>query len=322
MKRFILIYLLFLGGIVANAQIEKIIQPADLRQKTIVTEPVTLMKGFFRAEIGVRYFAQDKYFNESGKKEYYPISAWGSYYSFEFNLKYGISDKFEVDLYVPVVSKKTEDYYVLKMPVVNDDESFSSKLKGFGFGDISLMLRYQLIPEKERNISLSLFSETTIPTGPKNPTSIKSETEYRLPTGSGYFSTGLYLCARIIRYPYSASALTSYHYNFWGSKVMFAGDAEETRFKKGNRLMLGGRFNIHLNEWIAFGNELYYFHFEKGKEKSDVVVTTDPAWEIDYVPRLVFQIRRFRISEIVQIALFGKNGGADPAYSLSVQYTF
>ncbi|MCX6328657.1 MAG: hypothetical protein NTZ85_03950, partial [Bacteroidia bacterium] len=164
--------------------------------------------------------------------------------------------------------------------------------------------------------------ETYIPTGPKNPSNVKSETDYILPTYSRYFSTGLYVCARIIRYPYSVSALASYHYNFWGSKLMYVGDTEETRFKKGNRLMAGGRFNIHLNEWIAFGNELYYFHYEKGKEKIDLVVTTDPAWDIDYVPRLVFQVRRFRISELVQIPLFGKNGGADPAYSLLVQYTF
>jgi hypothetical protein len=322
MKKIILIYLLICAGITSKAQSEKMIQPSDLKQQTIVTEPVTLNKGFFRAEAGIIYFANDKYFNESGKKEYYPFSEWGSHYRFNLSIKYGITDRFEIDIYAPVVKTKVEAYYVYKMPVVNSDESLSSKLNGFGLGDLSLWLRYQLITEKEKKISLSIFSETTFPTGPKNPSNVKSETDYKLPTGFGYFSTGIYLFANIIRYPYSASVLVNYQYNFWGSKLMNAGDTEETRFKKGNRLMAGGRFNIHLNEWIAFGNELYYIHYEKGKEKGTTDITTDSAWDIDYVPRLVFQVRRFRISELVQIPLFGKNEGADPAYSLFVQYTF
>jgi hypothetical protein len=322
MKKFILIYLLLRTGFATNAQFEKIIQPSDLKQQTIVTEPVTLRKGFFRAEAGIIYFANDKYFNESGKKEYYPFSEWGSHYRFNFSIKYGITDRFEIDVYAPVVNNKIENYYVVKMPVLNTDESNLSKLKDFGLGDMSLMLKYQLIPEKEKNISLSLFSETYFPTGPKNPSNVKSESDYRLPPDYGYFSTGIYLFANIIRYPYSASVLASYHYNFWGSKLIYAGDTEETKFKKGNRLMAGGRFNIHLNEWIAFGNELYYFHSEKGKEEGTTDITTDSAWDIDYVPRLVFQVRRFRISELVQIPLFGKNGSADPLYSLLVQYTF
>jgi hypothetical protein len=245
---------------------------------------------------------------------------WGSHYRFAVNLKYGITDRLEIDIYAPVIKNREEGYFVMKMPVLNSDETISSKLKGFGIGDMSLMLKYQLIPEKERNFSLSLFSETFFPTGPKNPSRVKNDFDYRLPTGFGYYATGLFLFANIIRYPYSASLMVNYQYNFWGSKIMYAGDTEETRFKKGNRMTAGGRFNLHLNEWIVFGNELYYNHSDKGKEGNDI--TTDSAWDLDYVPRLVFQVRRFRINELVQIPLFGKNQSADPAFSLLVQYTF
>ncbi|MCX6328091.1 MAG: hypothetical protein NTZ85_01065, partial [Bacteroidia bacterium] len=104
MKKFILIYLFLSAGFTVKAQFERIIQPSDLKQQTIVTEPVTLRKGFFRAETGIIYIAQDKYFNESGKKEYYPISEWGSHYRFDLSIKYGISDRFEIDLSVPIIN--------------------------------------------------------------------------------------------------------------------------------------------------------------------------------------------------------------------------
>ena len=123
MKKIFLIFLVLSGGLTAAGQFEKIIQPSDLRQKTIITEPVTLNKGFIRAEIGVMYLVQDKYFNSEGKKEYYPVSMWGSKYQYTFGLRYGISDRFEVDVALPLVNQKIENYFVLKMPVVNTSSS-------------------------------------------------------------------------------------------------------------------------------------------------------------------------------------------------------
>jgi hypothetical protein len=322
MKKILFLYLLLSALITANGQVEKLILPSDLKQQTIVTEPVTLRKGYIRTEINITYIAQDKYFSDEGMKEYYPVSMWGSKYQYNLNVKYGIADRFEIDLYVPIVDQRIENYFVLKMPATNQDLSVSSKLKGRGIGDCSIMFKYQIFPEKDNKISLSVFNEVSFPTGPKNPTDIKDFNDYKLPTGYGYFSTGIWLYARKIHYPYSYTAMAHYYYNFWGSKLIYADDAAETKFKKGDRMMVGGSFNCHLNDWIALANELYFFHFGKGEEKNVVSVKTDPSWEIDYVPKLVFQFRRFRISEFVMIPLKGKNTGSDPAYSLSVQYTF
>ena len=119
MKRVILIYLLLSAGLAAAAQSEKMIQPGDLKQQTIVTEPVTLRKGFFRVETGVIYVASDKLFNSSGKREYYSFSMWGSHYRFAVNLKYGITDRLEIDIYAPVIKNREEGYFVMKMPVLN-----------------------------------------------------------------------------------------------------------------------------------------------------------------------------------------------------------
>jgi hypothetical protein len=322
MKRIFLIILIFFVGLTATGQFEKMIQPSDLKQKTIITEPSTLSKGYFRTEVGVQYTVSDKYFNSSGKKEYYPVSMWGSKYQYTFGFKYGISDRFEIDVRIPVVNQRIENYFVLKQPVVNQDYSFSSKLRGLGIGDCNLTLKYQIIPELENRMTVTLFSDVTFPTGPKNPTDIKDFNDYKLPTGAGHFSAGVWLYARKIFYPYSFTTLMNYNYSFWGSKLIDAEAVTPTKFRKGNLLMVSGSFNFHLNDWIALANEIYYFHYGKGAEKNGITVTTDPSWTIDYVPRLVFQIRRFRIYEIVDVPLFGKDNGADPAYSMTIQYTF
>jgi hypothetical protein len=247
---------------------------------------------------------------------------WGSKYQYTIGLKYGFTDRFEVDIYVPVVNQRIENYFILKMPVVNSDMSISSKLKGQGLGDCNLMVKYQILQERGRRITLSIFGDVMFPTGPKNPSDIKDFNDYKLPTGAGYFSAGLWLYARKIVYPYSFTTLINYYHNFEGSKLMDADATSPTRFKKGDRIMAGGSFNIHLNEWIALGNELYYFHFLKGSEWAATRISTKSGYSLDYVPRLVFQVRRFRISEIVSVPLMGKDNSADPGYSMSLQYTF
>jgi hypothetical protein len=322
MKKFFLLYLLLLACFSVEGQVEKIILPSDLKQRTIVTEPVTLQKGYIRLETNIIYIAADKYFNDSGKREYYNGSSWGSKYKYSLGLKYGISDRIEIDIFVPFAKRREADYLLWKSPVTNQDISISSDLSGNAISDCSLTVKYQIIPEKEKRNSLSVFSEIYFPTGPKNPTSIKDFNDYHLPTGTGHYSAGLWLYANWIHYPYSYSITANYYYNFRGSKLMYADDTSETKFKNGNMTQMGGSFNCHLNEWIALSNEVYGVYFSKGEENNGTVVVIDPAWEIDYLPKLVFQVRRFRISEFVLIPLFGKNIGADPSYSFSLGYTF
>jgi hypothetical protein len=99
-------------------------------------------------------------------------------------------------------------------------------------------------------------------------------------------------------------------------------DSSETKFKDGNYTTVGASFNLHLNEWIVLSNEFNYKYNEKGVIKYKVEETVDPAWEFCYQPGLYFQVRRFRISEVVQVPLMGKNNSADPLYLMQVQYTF
>jgi hypothetical protein len=331
MKKFILIYLSLLIGSIATGQSEKMVLPSDLKQQTIVTEPVTLRKGYFRAGTRFTYIAQDKYFTESGKREYWPNSSWSTSYAFNFNLSYGITDRIQISLFAPLEIYHLESYYLIEVPLLELDYSLSVNAKGRGLGDCNLMIWYQVIPEKEKKISLTVGNHIIFPTGHKNFTDNISNTNqyglpvgnsYSLPTGEGCVQVAGMLLARKIHYPYSYSAFAKYNYSFWGSKLMRPDHTSETRFKKGNNIFISCSFDILLNDWIAFENQLNYSHSDKGKEEYEETIKTDPAWDICYAPSLIFQIRRFRISEIILVPLLGKNTSSDPAYSLSVGYIF
>jgi hypothetical protein len=198
----------------------------------------------------------------------------------------------------------------------------SGNYKSNGLADCDLTVKYQIIPEKEKGLSLTFWQWVTIPTGEKNFTGVKSFTEFNLPLGSGSFTTGSWLNLRKIRYPYSFDIYASYAIKFKGSKEMSQEDTKETKFKDGNYLWFGGSFNIHLNEWIVLANDLSYKYNQKGVIKYSVEQAVDPAWIFCYSPGLVFQVRRFRISEVVQVPLMGKNNSADPLYIMKVLYTF
>lgn len=311
-----------LFAIEATGQTERQILPSDLKQQTIVTEPVTISKGFFRSGIAMAYGVVDKYFNPSGNKEYFMNSAWGSSYFYLFTFQYGITSRLMADVSIPLNYSRQEFDQVVKFPEQNTDAYFMSDLKGKGIGDCYLTMKYQIVEEKNNPVSLTGSLDITVPTGQKNPTDVKGVSEYNLPTGNGFFSAGTRLSARGVRYPYSYTAYAGYVLKLSGSRLINATDLAETEFKDGNAMEAGGSFNFHLNEWIANANELNFYYRAKGEVRSAITSYIDPAWAVSYETRLVFQIGQLRIGEAVRIPLKGKNVSADPQYVMIMQYIF
>lgn len=322
MRKIFLFIIISAFSIPAISQVEKLINPADLKQQTVVTEPVTLRKGYFRAGTSLSYFALDKYFTNEAKKEYYTLSSWHADFSYQFVLRYGITDRLEVDLAIPFTRKNTEVHYNTQWPGLDADMSMSGNYKAHGLSDCDLTVKYQIIPEKENGISLTFWQWVTFPTGEKNYTDVKSFTDFNLPLGNGSFTTGSWLNLRKMRYPYSFDIYASYAIKFQGSKEIYQNETKETKFKDGNYLWLGGSFNIHLNEWIAFANNVSYKYNQKGVIKYSKEEIIDTAWILSYSPGFVFQVRRFRISEVILVPLIGKKNSADPLYVMNVLYTF
>ena len=322
MKKVILFLIIVAIGPLAFSQSEKMIVPSDLKQQTIVTEPVTLRKGYLRAGTVLSYFALDKYFVSATQKEYYTLSSWHTDFSYQIHLRYGITDRLEVDLTIPFTSKKTETHYNAVWPSLDSDISLSGNYTANGLADCDLTVRYQIIPDIGNNMSLTFWQWLTFPTGEKNHTGVVSDSDFNLPLGTGSFATGSWLNLRKIRYPYSFDFYLSYAIEFQGSKKIYYDDAEETKFKNGNYFWAGSSFNIHLNDWIVLTNDLSFKYNQKGVIKYSTEETIDPAWILPYQAGLVFQVRRFRISEVVQVSLMGKNNSADPLYVMKALYTF
>jgi hypothetical protein len=325
-KREIRIYLLtaltLIPGSLVYSQTEKQLVPSDLKQQTIVTEPVTLRKGFFRIGTLANYRVADKYFNNEGTREYYLSSIWGTKSVYNLTLQYGITDRLEAEIVTEYMYNRLKSQSVEITPGTNSTTNVTNKQVGFGFGDTHFNLKYQFFPEAKYRISLTGILNATFPTGEKNPSDVKSATQYDLPVGDGTYAVSGEIYARSILYPYSFTDYLKYSNNFEGSKKIGATDPAESDFRLGNRFETGLSANVHLNEWIVLANEISFYHDGEGWIKKGSAVTIPESWTAVYVPNLVFQIKRFRLGESVSIPLKGRNVPADPLFIMMVQYVF
>jgi hypothetical protein len=293
-----------------------------MKQQTVVTEPVTLRKGYLRAGVVLDYRVADRFFNSEGSKEYYSTSTYGSHSAYGMTIQYGISDRLEVDLFTEYLNDLQQTQTSQLETVTNKSVTISTKQKGIGLGDSHLEVRYQVIHEKESKFSMTCRLMLTIPTGEKNPRNIKSENQYDLPVGDGTYALGLNILTRKVVYPYSFSGYISYVNNFNGSRIVDVAIPVEKRFRLGNMFETGLSCNLHLNEWIVFGNEFNFNHEGEGKVENEPSALMPSSWALSYEPSLIFQVHRFRFSESVKIPLKGLNVPADPLYVMTAQLIF
>jgi hypothetical protein len=303
-------------------QTEKMLVPSDMKQQTIVTEPLSLRKGYVRAGLTYSYNVLDKYFNSSAKKNYFPESLWGMNRGSILMGQYGITDRIMIEADIPYTNDLTAYHSQLNVPALDTSVSANRNIKGKGIGDIIISLTYQIIPSAENNFSVKGTIDFTLPTGKKNPSNIKSPNDYNSPTGYGAFVITPRLTVRKVSYPFSYTGYLFYSYNFEGKRIINPGDTEEKSFTWGNLFMTGGILTFHLNEWIAMSNDLYYTFSGKGKIENTPASDLNNSWSLAYEPKIVFQIKRFRLGEAVTIPLKGKNTGADPHYLVIGQYLF
>ncbi|MEZ5001381.1 MAG: hypothetical protein R2727_12455 [Bacteroidales bacterium] len=179
-----------------------------------------------------------------------------------------------------------------------------------------------MIVESSNLPSVTGTLDVTLPTGSKNPHNIRSDNEYDLPTGNGVVMFNPELRVRKINYPFSYLGYVGYLYHMPGSKIMYVTDEQETDFKYGNRFNAGVSFNFHINDWVAVTNDLNYFSTGKGEQQNLTADELYTKWGIAYEARMVFQVKRVRLAQAVNVPLKGKMISADPLYVMLVQYTF
>jgi hypothetical protein len=148
MKKVIPLFLFLLTPLTLRGQFEKILNPADLKQQTVITEPLSLNKGFLRVGLFYSYSCLDKYFDTSGEKNYFPESTWGSASGSSFWVQYGITDRIMVETGISYSSDLKNYHSKLFAPGLDTMVIRNSSVRGKGLGDITLSGTYQIIPSK------------------------------------------------------------------------------------------------------------------------------------------------------------------------------
>ncbi len=303
-----------------SGQTEKYLLPTEIKQQTIITQPATLQKGFFRTGIVLSHGFADKVFDETGKKINLPRSASEQIRSIIMAAQYGITDKLQLNLLVPYISNQLSASAIQEWPGVGTTVLEQWQQDAKGLGDVELGLYYQVLTEKPDRPSITLRTAFRFNTGEKNPTNIKDQNNYDAPPGTGEPRLSLDVNFRKVMYPYSFTFAAEYDYHFGGQKVFIKQGEDELSFRTGNILAFMGSANFHVNEWIALVNDFKYFYGWKDEIAGENVFYN--TWALIYHPYLYFQIKRFRLVQSVEIPVKGCVYPADPQYILILQYQF
>src|SRR5688572_5427682 len=160
------------------AQGQEQLSPRELKQKTIVTEPQTLYKGFFRAGLGLTYGVVNNIFSETGKRVPLDNNGRVSDGFVQLGLSYGITNRLQVEVSYPYNLGEIKQSVKLEVPEADQVGPVRWRSVTSGFGDLNINAAFQIIQDTESHPSTTLFLYTTLPTGEKNPTDVKNEREY------------------------------------------------------------------------------------------------------------------------------------------------
>lgn len=314
-----------LGLWLTSALAQEQLLPSEKKQQTVVTEPASLYKGFFRAGVSGYFGTVDRYFDGSGNKTYFPGNIWGSTYSAQLGFVYGITDRLQASLVVPYVWNNASQVVLFEVPSADPTKPDSVAQvpyvrKSSGLGDVSFSVKYQVLTETASRPAVVVYVDVTVPTGEKNPTSVIDSRNFAPPLGNGDFRINSGAGFRRVAYPFSYSVYVDYVYKVPGTKIHEPGEAEMS-FKSSDFMDLIASFNFHLNDWIAVQNEVAYFYYFNNGSINDQPIDF-PTDLLQYTPRVSFQIKRLRLNEGVSIPLMGKNASADISFAMLVQYTF
>ncbi|MFO7622433.1 MAG: hypothetical protein R6W81_14415 [Bacteroidales bacterium] len=321
MKRIIAGLTLILAGGIAHPQEEDRLLVAEIKQSTVITEPATLIKGFFKLGAILTYTADDKLFTENWKKDYEPENGSGKYSTEYLHFHYGLTNRIELAIALPFVIKSMTCSIIDETPVNDSTMRTQYKSTGRGLGDIEFGIYYQLLEGSKTKPSLVSKLSMTFPTGKKNPTNIREILEYNYPTGKGETSVYLELIYRKITYPYSYSFYGLFQYSFGGEKIMLPYE-NPISFRSGNLYQAGGNFNFLLNDWIAVQNDLLLIYRQSDEYKGETAMASFSQTGICYNPNISFQFKKFRLAQGVFIPLFGRYFPANPQYNIDLQYIF
>jgi hypothetical protein len=284
----------------------------------VITEPATLFRGFFRASISYNYTSVKHLFNNMHQRGIISGAAAARSSSLVFLADYGLTDRMEINLWVPYMMNSNEHVLILDDPA-SSQTTYTGNVRGFGLGDMALGISAQVLKEQEHLPSVTVATYMELPTGRKNPANENAYLEFDEATGSGEFSLGFDAQFRKIVYPYSFEFTSGFEWKTGGQKIHFPGEKQKS-FKSGNVVYAIAGINFHLNDWICITNDVNYTYI--GKYTLEDSLAEHPSMVFSWTPNIHFQIKKIRIAQGILIPIVGRNYGADPGYIFMFQYIF
>ena len=324
---FIIVLVICSALFTAEAQVQEDLTPAEKKQLTRVTEPITMFKGFFRVDITTQFFSNDKSFDDNGKKTlpYQNLSRQGQ--SLSMSMYYGISDRLEITAILPYYKRNTFQEGILIIPYQGINRNNRIKINSSGMADIGIGINYQLIKAKGTSPALTLFAMGFLPVSSPDISNVTNDgtgnLSYTEPVTTGEYSILTAVRMKKITYPLSYELEIGFRKSFGSTRIIVPNEAPSD-FQSGNEYYVRPFVNFHLNKWVLLTNYVDYLFQSADNYQGGTTAYQRKADTqfFRYYPGISFQLGKFRLEQSVMIPLFGKNAGADPSYLFSIARVF
>jgi len=325
MKKYSLVLVLFMAQLSLRAQVIEELSPREKKQLTKVTEPITLYKGFLRAGLSANFSVLDKMFDEDGNKTSSESSISGYSLTTIFSLHYGISDRLEVEANLPYASSMNSTSFSYELAGKGEVVTEHTKPKTHGLADAIVMLRYQLLREKENSPAVTFGLGVNLPIGKDEVSDYKNPREFNGAIAKGEWGVFPEIKVRKVMYPFSVE-LGAGLLKYFGAEKVLIPNTRPVDVVSGSELLITPKVNFLLNEWVSFSNYFDYYLALKddfdGEDPFGYHNNEYNQWMFRYSPIITFQIKQLRIEQAVFIPLAGRTVTADPTYYFIVQYMF
>ena len=319
-KIFIFIFFLLCASNVF-AQTERQLTVSEIRQQTVLNEPLTLQKGYFYINPQFNYliFSTDYYNNDWKKVPSYAYQS--NIFLIPFSITYGLSNNLQISVQsnyeysFSSYSYKDLDYYKPERTKYVE----YNKL-GKGFNDLSLTAEYKLVDQKSKLPAMAMGMSITIPYGKKEPSLSDDGEIIYTSTSGGYYALSFIYGVKKVFYPFSVSAFAMYDHHFPTDLKLHYNDSAKLHIKYGDHFEIMANINYLPSDWIALQSTFLFSRNASTDYGDDPIYkySGNPTVYFKWEPKLTFQIRNIRLSQGISFYLKAKNSNADPMAFISL----
>jgi len=298
-----------------SAQNFQTITVAEQKQQSIVNEPLTLPKGFFRAQVDFEpRITTLTLYNAKGKRVPPSFNVSANLFFLTPAFRYGITKRCEIGLYLPYVHGKS----LMQVDFAGGNTFlYNRNIKlAKGFLDLKVLTKFLLLKETKIYPAMAAYMYVTFPTGSKkekqiSPTVTKDAISY----GYYTFRYGMIASKRWSQYRLMAdiSCLNSL-------LTMKSVYLPNIPYKGANRFSAIITQSFMVNSWLSVGNITGY-EYEWHEVIDDLVQKEKPVELLSGI-LIYYQFQRIRLTQTLGIPIYIKSSNAATFFSISLNYTF